>query len=234
MAFAFKSVNIFPVDTFLTLFISKYHVIIPYILFLSNNMEKGLFIAIAGPSGVGKGTIVKILKERMPQAVYVLSSTTRSPRPGEKDGEQYFFINEEEFKKGIDEGRFLEWAQVHHGAYYGTLKEPVIKALEAGKVIIREVDLQGARLVKKALPHDQLVTIFIRPEDMGQLRARINNRGELPEEEILRRLESAKVEMAAMNEFDYKIANSDGQSLKCFMEIEDIIKSRAESKKLFF
>lgn len=197
-------------------------------------MEKGLFIAIAGPSGVGKGTIVNILKERLAKAVYVLSSTTRAPRPGEKNGEQYFFISEEEFKKGIDEGKFLEWAQVHHGAYYGTLKEPVIKALEAGKVIIREVDLQGARLIKQALPHDQLVTIFIKPENINQLVARINNRGELPEEEITRRLESAKVEMAAASEFDYQITNSDGQSLKCFMEVSDIIKSRAESKHLVF
>jgi guanylate kinase len=234
LAFPFKSVNIFSVDTFSALLISEvsYNYTL-YIIFVKD-MDNGLFIAISGPSGVGKGTIVNMLKERLPQAVYVLSSTTRTPRPGEKDGDQYLFISEEEFKKGIDEGKFLEWAQVHHGAYYGTLKEPVLKALNAGKVVIREVDLQGARLVKKTLPHDELVTIFIKPENINQLRARINHRGELSEEEMTRRMESARIELAAAGEFDYQITNSEGQSLKCFMEVSDIIKSRAGSKQLVF
>jgi len=197
-------------------------------------MDKGLFIVIAGPSGVGKGTIVNLLKENMPNAVFALSHTTRAPRPGEVEGEQYFFVSEEEFKKGIDEGKFLEWARVHHGAYYGTLKEPVMKWLDAGKICIREVDLQGARLVKKALPHEELLTIFIKPENINQLRARIAHRGELAEEEITRRLESAQVELAAADEFDYRVTNSDSQTLKCFMEVSSIIKSRAESKGLLF
>ena len=197
-------------------------------------MEKGLFVTISGPSGVGKGTVIDILRERLPQAVFLVSCTTREPRPGEVDGEVYNFISEEEFKRWIDEGKFLEWALVHHGAYYGTLKEPVLKALDAGKVIIREVDLQGDRLIKQTIPRDQLVSIFIKPENINQLIARINHRGEMSEEELSRRLESARIELAAAGEFDYQVTNSDGQSLKCFMEVSDIIRSRASSKGLAF
>lgn len=191
--------------------------------------QKGLFIGLSGPSGVGKGTIIQMLKKSLPQVQYVLSHTTRAIRKGEKDGEQYHFVSEDEFKKGIDAGDFIEWAQVHAQSYYGILKAPVEKALAEGKVIVREVDVQGARLIRKALPKDQTLMIFLKPESMAFLKAHIDGRSDLPADEVARRLASAEVEMAAAGEFDYQIINYEGRPMACFLDVEGIIRSRIES-----
>lgn len=196
------------------------------------NAKEGLFIAICGPSGVGKGTIVNMLRERFKEGMYVLSNTTREPRPGEIAGQQYYFIDVPAFEQGIKEGRFLEWAQVHHGAYYGILREPVEKALAAGKVVIREVDLQGARAITGELRAEQLIKIFIMPENLEVLRKHILGRSNLQEEEVQRRLASAKVELDAAGEFNYRVVNQEGQIEKCFAEIMAIIFDESERRGL--
>lgn len=197
-------------------------------------MVKGLFIAISGPSGVGKGTIMDLLRQRLKKATFVISHTTREKRPGEKDGVQYHFVSKEEFEKGIAEGKFLEYAQVHQKDYYGVLKEPVEQALKTGKVIFREVDIQGVDNIRKAVPKDQLLTIFIKPPSMALLRAHIEKRGKLPEEEIDRRMASAEKEMQAAPLFDYQVVNPEGQIEACYMEVESIIQSRVEAAGLIF
>jgi guanylate kinase len=191
---------------------------------------KGLFVAICGPSGVGKGTIIKMMKERFSEALYVLSHTTREMRPGEKEGEVYFFISKDEFEEGIKQERFLEWAQVHKKDYYGILKEPVLKGLEEGKVVIREVDLQGVRSIKKVFDPADLVSIIILPENLQVLRDRIAARGKLPEEEVERRLASAKVEILAAKEMDYRVYNIEGQIEESYQEVMAIIEKEKEKR----
>jgi guanylate kinase len=193
-------------------------------------MAKGLFVVISGPSGVGKGTIIELLKKRITNAVFVLSHTTRAKRPGEKDGEVYHFVSVDEFKKGIEEGKFLEWAQVHEKDYYGTMKEMVEKGLAEGRLVIREVDIQGAKSIKEIIPKDQLLMIFIKPENLTLLRARIEHRGKLPEEEMQRRMHSAELEIAEAKHFNYQITNYEGQVERCYMDVEGIIRSQAENR----
>ncbi len=189
---------------------------------------KGLFVAISGPSGVGKGTIINLLKERIKSLVFVLSLTTRAPRPGEKDGEQYHFVSREDFEAKMAAGEFLETAQVHDKDYYGVLKKPVEEALSDGKVVVREVDVQGIANLKKVIPPDQLMTIFIKPENLDFLRNHIEKRSELPPEEIQRRLESVEKEMAEAVHFNYQFTNYENRLESCYLDIEGVIFSRAE------
>jgi len=184
---------------------------------------KGLLFIISGPSGVGKGTVIRALKEKYPQFVFPISHTTRAVRPGEKDGEVYHFISAEKFQSEIDKGNFLEWAQVHKKDSYGTLKKPIIDALEAGKVIIREVDVQGFHSIKQVIPKENLVTIFLKAESPEKLLERIAKRGKLPEEEIQRRMESAQREMQNADLFDYQVWSLENQISKCKEDVEKII-----------
>lgn len=193
-------------------------------------MSKGLLVIISGPSGVGKGTIITMLKQRLIGAKFLLSETTRNIRPGEKDGETYHFVSEEDFKKGIDEGLFLEWAIVHEKDYYGVLKSSLDEHMTKGNLVIREVDVQGAESIRKMVPSDQLLTIFIKPENMSILRSRILNRGDLPEEELERRFESAEREMKEASKFNYQVINYENGIERCYMEVESLIKSRAEKQ----
>ncbi len=184
---------------------------------------KGILFIISGPSGVGKGTVIRALKEKYPQFVFPISHTTRAIRPGEKDGEVYHFISENEFKSGIEEGNFLEWAQVHKKDYYGTLKKPIMDALEAGRVIVREVDVQGFHSIRNVVPKENLVTVFLKAESPEKLLERIAKRGRLPEEELRRRMESAQREMADADLFDYQVWSLENQIPKCVGDVEKII-----------
>jgi guanylate kinase len=190
--------------------------------------SNGLLVIVSGPSGVGKGTIIKLLRERLKGAKFLLSQTTREMRPGEKDGETYHFVSEKEFKKGIEEGLFLEWAQVHEEDYYGVLKSSLQGYLDSGELAIREVDVQGAESIRKVVPKDQLLTIFIKPENMSVLHTRIEHRGKLPADELKRRFESTEREMLEASKFDYQIINYENRIESCYMDVEDLIKSRAE------
>jgi guanylate kinase len=160
---------------------------------------------LSGPSGVGKSTVVAHLRKVHPEVWLSVSATTREPRPGERDGVQYFFVRDEEFDKLIANGELLEWAEFA-GNRYGTPREAVLERLEAGKPVLLEIDLQGARLVRESMPEAQLV--FLAPPGWEELVRRLTGRGTEPPEVIERRLEAARTELAAESEFDTTLVNT--------------------------
>lgn len=169
-------------------------------------MSKGRLFVIAGPSGVGKGTVIARVLNDVPNMWKSVSATTRAPREGEVDGREYFFVTEDEFKKGIDAGEFLEWAE-YSGNYYGTPKAAVDKRLNAGEDVILEIEVQGARQVKESMP--EAILVFIEPPSMEVLEARLRGRGSEEEETILKRLEAAKMELACKKEYNCTFMNDD-------------------------
>ena len=184
----------------------------------------GKLFIIAGPSGVGKGTVISHLKEIYPDWEYPISATTREPRPKEEDGVVYHFISKDEFERMIEEDELLEYAIVHQEEYYGTIKAPIIEALKQGKIIIREVDMQGLESIQKVVPKENLVSIFLTVPDKQDLIDRIQKRGKLPEEEIKRRMESAEREFEKGGEIcDYQVPSLNNQVAKCVKEVEEII-----------
>jgi len=168
---------------------------------------KGRVIVLSGPSAVGKSTVVRCLRERIPDLHFSVSATTRAPRPGEVDGVDYHFVSPARFQQLIDEGALLEWAEIHGGLQRsGTLAEPVRTATAAGFPVLIEVDLAGARAVKKAMP--EAITVFLAPPSWPDLEARLVGRGTETPEAIRRRLETARTEMAAQADFDTVVVNS--------------------------
>lgn len=171
-------------------------------------VRRGRLVVLAGPSAVGKSSVVRELRTRLPELVFSVSATTRDPRPGEVDGKDYRFTSREEFQRMIDSGELLEWAEIHGGLQRsGTPAAPVEEALEAGKPVLVEVDLAGARAVRKAMPEALLV--FMAPPSWGVLVQRLTGRGTETEDVVARRLETARVELAAQDEFDTVIVNED-------------------------
>lgn len=162
---------------------------------------------ISGPTAVGKGTVVRALKQAHPEVWVSVSATTRSPRPGEVDGRHYCFVSNETFDELQHGNGLLEWAVVHGRDRYGTPAAPVQAALERGERIILEIDLQGARQVRASLPQARLV--FIAPPSWDELVARLVGRGTETDEQRARRLSTAKDELAAADEFDHIIVNDD-------------------------
>jgi guanylate kinase len=162
-------------------------------------------VVLAGPTAVGKGTVAAAVRERHPDVWISVSATTRSPRPGEIDGVHYRFVSDEEFDRMVDADELLEWAVVHKAARYGTPRKPVEEALAAGKPSMLEIDLQGARLVRDAMP--EALFVFLKPPSWDELVRRLVGRGTESEEERTRRLDTAREEMAAENEFDETIVN---------------------------
>ena len=171
-------------------------------------MAEGRLFVISGPSAVGKGTIVKELLDADENLRVSVSATTRAPRAGETDGVSYYFLTKEEFKEKIDNGGFLEWAEVH-GNFYGTPKAPVEKLLAEGKDVILEIDVQGAMQVKES--GGEGAYIFILPPSMEELRNRINHRGTETEEAIALRMSKAAGEIAYVDRYDYFVINDDLQ-----------------------
>ena len=167
-------------------------------------VNKGLLLIISGPSGVGKGTVCSAVLAGSSDTVCSISATTRKPRPGEIDGESYYFLTREEFLKKRNNGYFLEWAEVF-GNYYGTPAAEVDRLLAAGKNVILEIDTQGAMKVKSACPHG--VSIFILPPSFAELEKRIIDRGTEAPEVRNRRLSCAKAEMELASRYDYSIIN---------------------------
>jgi guanylate kinase len=159
-----------------------------------------------GPSGVGKGTLLRSVLERHPDLRVSVSATTRSPRPGEADGQHYHFVSREHFREMIEHNMLLEWAEFA-GNYYGTPREPVEACILNGEQVVLEIELQGARQVIKRFP--QAFTIFIKPPSLEELEHRIRGRAQDSEAAILQRLERAKDEISAADEFDVQIVNDD-------------------------
>ncbi len=180
-------------------------------------MGKGKFIVISGPSGVGKGTICKKLFKEI-NAWYSVSFTTRAPREGEIDGVNYFFVTKEEFLKRIDEGEFLEY-NYYNDNYYGTSKKIVLEKMEQGINVFSEIDVNGARNIKKIFP-DALL-IYIAPPSMDELRKRLIGRGTDPIERINERLSIAEEEMKQVGFYDYVVVNDELE--KATKEVKEII-----------
>ncbi|MFJ4842793.1 guanylate kinase [Streptomyces sp. NBC_01166] len=160
---------------------------------------------LSGPSGVGKSTVVAHMRKVHPEVWLSVSATTRKPRPGERNGVHYFFVDDEEFDKLIANGELLEWAEFA-GNRYGTPRRAVLDRLEAGEPVLLEIDLQGARLVRQSMPEAQLV--FLAPPGWDELVRRLTGRGTESQEVIERRLAAAKVELAAEAEFDTTLVNT--------------------------
>ncbi|WP_326691981.1 MULTISPECIES: guanylate kinase [unclassified Streptomyces] len=160
---------------------------------------------LSGPSGVGKSTVVAHMRKAHPEVWLSVSATTRRPRPGERHGVQYFFVDDEEFDKLVANGELLEWAEFT-GNRYGTPRQAVLEHLERGEPVLLEIDLQGARLVKQSMPEAQLV--FLAPPTWEELVRRLTGRGTEPPEVIERRLAAARTELAAGSEFDVTLVNT--------------------------
>lgn len=165
---------------------------------------RGRLFVLSGPAGVGKGTVLRRVFEKLDNIVYSVSCTTRLPRPGEVDGVSYVFIDEGSFKKMVKEGRFLEWANVH-GHFYGTRKDIVEDTIRDGKDVLLEIDVQGAAQVKNKMP--DAVMIFIQPPSFEELIRRLKKRGTEGPDELELRISNAKKEMSHAAEYEHMIIN---------------------------
>jgi guanylate kinase len=164
-------------------------------------------VVLAGPTAVGKGTLAGVVREQHPEVWLSVSATTRPPRPGEVDGVHYHFVTDAEFDALVADDALLEWAVVHGSARYGTPRRPVEEALAAGRPALLEIDLQGARQVRRTMP--EAVFVFLKPPSWEELVRRLVGRGTETEAQRERRLATAREELAAEAEFDVTIVNSE-------------------------
>ncbi|MCO1658781.1 guanylate kinase [Pseudonocardia sp. S2-4] len=173
-----------------------------------NGVGRGRLVVLAGPSGVGKSSIVAELRSRLPELFFSVSATTRDPRRGEVDGRDYHFVGPDGFDRLIEQGALLEWAEIHGGLQRsGTPREPVERALAEGRPVLVEVDLNGARAIRETVP--EAVTVFVEPPSVAELERRLRGRGTESEEQYRRRLRTATEELAARDEFDVALVNDD-------------------------
>ena len=168
-------------------------------------MQKGAILVLSGPSGAGKSTIINAASDQIGEYYFSISTTTREPRTGEENGRDYFFVTKEAFEEDIKAENFLEYAQVH-GNYYGTSLNPVREALEAGKLVIFDIDVQGHRLVRAKM-NDITTSAFITPPTLAALEQRLRARCTDDEAVIVNRIKNAKDEIRAVDEYDFTIIN---------------------------
>lgn len=168
--------------------------------------ERNRLVVLAGPTAVGKGTVSGYIRENYPDVLLSVSATTRAPRPGEIEGVSYYFVDDAEFDRMVEAGEFLEYATVHNAYRYGTPRGPIDAALAAGRQVMLEIDIQGARQVRERMGDARLV--FLLPPSWEELVRRLVGRGTESAEEQERRLATAKVELAAQDEFDFCVVNS--------------------------
>jgi guanylate kinase len=178
---------------------------------------------ITGPSGVGKGTLIRSLLERLPELELSVSATTRAPRPGERDGVDYHFLAEADFQRRADAGEFVEHA-TYSGRRYGTLRAELERRTAAGHPVVLEIELQGARQVRAALP--EAVQVFIAPPSLDALRARLVGRGTDDPEQVDARLRAAQEELAAQGEFGHVVVNDRLED--AVDELEGIVRAALE------
>lgn len=183
-------------------------------------MSRGRLFILSGPSGVGKGTLRKALFQALPDLVYSISCTTRLPRPGEIDGLDYRFLSPEAFHDLVEADAFLEEACVH-GHRYGTLREDVLRELQSGRDVVLEIDVQGARQVKRRLA--EAVLLFVRPPSGEELERRLRSRGTEDEASLSLRLKNAEKEMAVAEIYDHVVVNDDLE--KALQELKALILS---------
>ncbi len=195
-------------------------------------MSRGKLIVLSAPSGSGKTTIAKAIMQKYPAMLFSVSATTRARRGGEKDGKDYFFLTREEFEKRVASQDLVEWEKYPdeaHGNYYGTLKSEVDRALDAGSVMLFDVDVKGALSIKKKYPQDA-VLIFIKPPNFEELKDRLLNRKTEDQETIRRRLQRAEMEMEKGKEFDYQVVND--ELPRAIAEVDAIIKEHTHTTTL--
>jgi guanylate kinase len=176
-------------------------------------------LVIAGPTAVGKGTVARRILETNSDIVLSVSATTRQPRKGEVDGESYFFLSDAEFDRLIESGEMLEFAVVHGTHRYGTPRQPVLAAIEAGKNVLLEIDIQGASQVKEQMP--EAITVFIAPPSWEELVRRLEGRGTEDSVEMERRLATARIELQAQGQFDHVVINDD--VAKCAQSVVELL-----------
>lgn len=192
--------------------------------------KKGLLLIISGPSGAGKGELVKRLRATAPEGffAYSVSATTRAAREGERHGENYYFLTREEFESRIAQDGMLEYAE-YCGNYYGTPKGEIEEKLANGVHVILEIEVQGAMNVKRRMP--EAVAVMIAPPDYPNLERRLRGRGTNTEEDIQNRLAKAKEELSTLPSYDYLVINYDGLLDKAVQDVFDIIKVEQDSVK---
>jgi len=184
----------------------------------ATQMANGTLTVLTGPSGVGKGTLVKLLRERHPDLYLSVSATTRSPRDGEVDGQDYFFVSRDRFMAMAEAGDLLEWAEFA-GNCYGTPRQPIVERLARGEQVLLEIELEGARQVKTTFP--EAFRVFVLPPSLDELERRLRSRGQDAEAAIERRLARAREEVAAADEFDQQVVNDDLD--KALIQLESIM-----------
>ncbi len=172
-----------------------------------NKKQIGAILLLSGPSGCGKSSLLKNLFQSVDNYYFSISTTTRTPRPGESDGVDYFFVSKEAFKKDIDDGYFLEWAEVH-GNYYGTSLKLIQKALDDGKLVVFDIDVQGFEQVIDKL-RDITTSVFITTPSLNELQSRLTNRQTDSKDVIEKRIKNAKVEIEYIDKYDYILINDD-------------------------
>ena len=189
--------------------------------------NKGAILILSGPSGCGKSTLLKEIYKNIDNYYFSISTTTRTPRAGEQDGVDYYFVSKEDFEKDIEEGNFLEWAKVHDN-YYGTSLKPIIEALNDGKLVIFDIDVQGHKIVRKKL-NSQVTSVFITTPSLSILKDRLYSRNSDSNEIIEKRLSNAKEEIDSFLDYDYLIINDDlHKATKEILAIANI--ARAKTK----
>lgn len=192
---------------------------------------KGRILLISGPSGSGKSTLINRLMKEEKDIYFSISCTTREIRQGEKDGVDYYFLSVDEFKKGIENDEFLEWALVHKN-YYGTSLKPVLKAFEENKVVIFDIDVQGFDIARSKFK-DEITSVFITTKSSTELRTRLEKRGTNSQEDIERRLNNAVGEMSHIKDYDFLLINDDlEQTYDKFKSIFKSLKCRTKYANL--
>ena len=186
-------------------------------------MRRGKLIVVSGPSGAGKSTLIRQALAAVPELAYSVSATTRAPREGEVDGRDHVFLSREKFERWIEEGRFLEWAE-YSCNLYGTPEEKVEEYLDEGRSVILEIELQGARMVREKRP--DAVMVFVRAPNLEETRKRLLGRATETAEALEARMTTAISEVAARDEFDYEVVNSEREQAR-----EDMLKTMREIVK---